>query len=79
MLPDRYTFDHETLPAARRAIRDIGMLRDGEAPTAAEVAADARDALYNLLGIIHDLADAHYEPGQTSPTHHPSITASGRW
>lgn len=59
-MPDKYTFEHETLPAARRAIRDIGMLRNGENPSAAEVAQDARDALYTLLGIIHDLADAHY-------------------
>jgi hypothetical protein len=60
---DRYTFEHETLPDARRAIRDIGMLRNGADPTAAEVAQDARDALYTLLGIIHDLQEQVFAPG----------------
>ena len=59
---DRYTLEHETLPDVRRAIRDIGMLRAESGgvprdPTAAEVAQDARDALYTLLGLVHDLAD----------------------
>jgi hypothetical protein len=54
---DRYTLEHDMLPDVRRAIRDIGMLRNGESPTAAEVAQDTRDALYALLGLVHDLAD----------------------
>jgi len=55
---DQYTLEHETLPAIRRQIRDIGMLRNGQEPSATEVAQDARDALYSLLGLVHDLANA---------------------
>jgi hypothetical protein len=58
---DRYTLEHETLPAIRRQIRDIGMLRNGTDPTPAEVAQDARDALYSLLGLVHELADRQLE------------------
>ena len=56
-MKNRYEFEHETLPDIRRAIQIIGSVHaDGGVPTH-EVARDTRNALYMLLGVVHDLAD----------------------
>jgi hypothetical protein len=53
---DSYTLEHDVLPEIRRTIRDIGKLHSGASPTPTDVAQDTRDALYALLGLVHDLA-----------------------
>lgn len=61
MLPNKFELDGVVLPEIRRSILQIGKYHpDGEVyrPTSTdELAQDTRDALYSLLGLVHDLAD----------------------